>query len=494
MLAAEERPAGIDHGAVEADHGRALLAIHLVLALVEAEGGAVLVITNHPRAEHVTAGALRELRTDYLDQRLQLLRAQLRLPRSPPVGRQYSGPPRRGSDVATVPPRARRRHAVTGPRPYNGRRHAPRRTGGAVGEVTANRKATAGNYFEHFASGREFTHAVPRTLTEGDCALYIALTADRHPLHCDAEFARSLGFERETVNDLLVFHTVFGKTVPDLSLNAIANLGYADARFGVPVYPGDTLSARSTVLGRRESTRGDTGVVWVRTVGRNQRGDEVLSYIRWFLVAKLDPATPAVADDAPQTPAAVAPAQLVVPAQLDLSRFAPLVTGGRAWWADYAPGERIHHVEGMAVEEAEHQMAARLYQNVARAHFNAYALKDSRFGRRVVYGGHVISIARALAFNGCEHALRVLAVNGGTHSNPTFAGDTLFAWTDVLERIELGRDDAGALRLRLVATKNRDPATEETPLMETDAGGRERYHPSVVLDLDYTVLMPKAPR
>jgi 2-methylfumaryl-CoA hydratase len=362
---------------------------------------------------------------------------------------------------------------------------------------SAATKATAGNFFEDFTTGLEIEHAVPRTLTEGDAALYIALTADRYPLHCDAEFARSLGFERATVNDLLVFHTVFGKSVPDLSLNAIANLGYADARFGVPVYPGDTLKAHSTVLGRRESSRGDTGVVWVRTVGRNQQGEGVLTFIRWFLVSKRDPDTATGADDAPQTPEAVGPKGLYVPPEFDLGAFDAAVTGGRAWWEDYEPGERIHHVEGVAVEEAEHQMAARLYQNIARAHFNAHALKESRFGRRVLYGGHVISIARALSFNGLEHALRILAINGGTHSNPTFAGDTLFAWTDVLERIDLngpdgGRADAGALRLRLVAVKNCDPATEEQPFKETSEDGRERYHPNVVLDLDYTVLMPKA--
>lgn len=353
-------------------------------------------------------------------------------------------------------------------------------------------KATAGNYFEDLTTGREIEHAVPRTLTEGDASLYIALTADRYPLHCDAEFARSLGFQRETVNDLLVFHTVFGKSVPDVSLNAVANLGYADVRFGAPVYPGDTLQAHTTVLGRRESSGGGTGVVWVRTVGRNQRGEEVLSFIRWVLVNRRQPDVATGVDDAPRTPEAVAPAAFSVPAQLDLSRFNPLVTGGRAWWGDYEPGERIHHVEGVAVEEAEQQMAARLYQNTARAHFNAHALKGTRFGRRVIYGGHVISVARALSFNGLEHALRILAFNAGTHSNPTFAGDTLFAWTDVLERIDLGRADAGALRLRLVAVKNCDPATEEQPFRVTADNGRERYHENVVLDLDYTVLMPKA--
>ncbi|MDA0256888.1 MAG: MaoC family dehydratase [Chloroflexi bacterium] len=364
----------------------------------------------------------------------------------------------------------------------------------ATGEAaaTAAGKATTGNYFEDLVTGLAIAHAVPRTVTEGDQSLYIALTASRYPLHCDAEFARALGFRRETVNDLLVFHIVFGNTVPDISLNAIANLGYADLRFGAVVYPGDTLSSHTTVLGRRESRGGDTGVVWVRTVGRNQRGDEVLSFIRWVLLAKRDPATASGVDDAPGTPAAVAATALRVPPELNLAGFDPVITGGRAWWADYEPGERIHHIEGVAIEEAEHQMAARLYQNTARAHFNAHALQGSRFGRRVIYGGHIISVARELAFNGLENAVRVLAFNGGTHSNPTFAGDTVFAWTEVLERIELGREDAGALRLRLVAAKNADPATEDVPLRVTGEDGRDRYHPAVVLDLDYTVLIPKA--
>lgn len=352
-------------------------------------------------------------------------------------------------------------------------------------------KATEGNYFEDLVTGLEVEHAVPRTVTEGDQSLYIALTASRYPLHCDAEFARALGFRRETVNDLLVFHIVFGNTVPDISLNAIANLGYADVRFGCAVYPGDTLRSHTTVLGRRESRSGDTGAVWVRTVGRNQRGEEVLSFLRWVLMAKRDPGTPAGRDDAPGTPDVVAASDLVIPPELDLAAFDPVVTGGRAWWGDYEPGERIHHVEGVAIEEAEHQMAARLYQNTARAHFNAHALTGSRFGRRVAYGGHVISVARELSFNGLENAVRVLAFNGGTHSAPTFAGDTVYAWTDVLERIDLPRDDAGALRLRLVAAKNADPATEDVTLRVTGEDGRERYHPSVVLDLDYTVLMPR---
>jgi 2-methylfumaryl-CoA hydratase len=94
---------------------------------------------------------------------------------------------------------------------------------------------------------------------------------------------------------------------------------------------------------------------------------------------------------------------------------------------DYAPGDIIHHHAGMTLTETEHAAATRLYQNTAKVHFDARLMAGTRSGKRLVYGGHVISMARALAFNGFENALRILAWNGGAHTNPVFAGDTLYA-------------------------------------------------------------------
>ena len=356
-------------------------------------------------------------------------------------------------------------------------------------------RTRSGNFFEDFAVGQLFRHAVPRTVTEGDLALYIALTGDRRPLHCSAEFARSLGFARETAHDLLVFNIVFGRAVPDVSLNSPANLGYADVRFLRSVMPGDTLRAETEVIGRRETSRDDVGIVWVHTRGYNQRDEEVLQFYRWAMVNKRNPNTKSDANDAPELPAQVAVEHLTVPPELDLSRFDATATGGEAFWEDYEAGERIHHPQGMTIEDAEHQLATRLYQNTARVHLNQHLQQASRLGRRIVYGGHIISLAHAISFDGLENALRVLAFNAGAHSNPTVAGDTLYAWTDVLERIDLGRGDAGALRLRLVGVKNLDPNQEAVELKTRDAtSGREQYHANVVLDLDYTVLMPKRPR
>ncbi|MCH8849761.1 MAG: MaoC family dehydratase, partial [Chloroflexi bacterium] len=179
----------------------------------------------------------------------------------------------------------------------------------------------AGNFFEDFTTGQVFHHAIPRTVSEGDLSLYIALTGDRRPLHCSAEFARSLGLERETAHDLLVFHIVFGRAVSDISLNSPANLGYADVRFLRPVYPGDTLRAETEVLGRRETSRPEVGIVWVHTRGFNQRDEPVLQFYRWVMVNKRDPQTNTGANDAPELPAQVAVSDLAVPDELDLSGF-----------------------------------------------------------------------------------------------------------------------------------------------------------------------------
>jgi acyl dehydratase len=126
-------------------------------------------------------------------------------------------------------------------------------------------KARAGNFFEDFTLGQEIVHATPRTVTAGDVAIYTALYGSRFALHTSDEFARGLGYARAPLDDLLVFHLVFGKTVPDISLNAIANLGYAACDFGRPVYPGDTITTSSEVTGLKENSNRKTGVVYVRS-------------------------------------------------------------------------------------------------------------------------------------------------------------------------------------------------------------------------------------
>ncbi len=347
-----------------------------------------------------------------------------------------------------------------------------------------------GNFFEDFAVGQRFAHAAPRTLSVGDSSLYIALTGARQPLFSSNVLAAKLGYSGAPMDDMLVFNVAFGKTVADISANAVANLGYADVRFLAPVYPGDTLAASSEVIGLRPTSGGENGVVYVRSTACNQHEVPVLTWIRWVLVRKRDSACAAGAGVVPQMPALVAPADLPVPA-LTLDRHAlARASGGSRWWDDYAVGERIDHPAGMTLDECDHTFATRLYQNNAKVHFDALLMQGTAHGRRLVYGGHVISVCRALAFDGLENVLTTLAINAGSHSAPTFAGDTLYCFTDVIEKLALpDRNDCGALRLRLVGIKNH-PSAGFAATVEMD--GRSRAHRDVVLDLDYTVLIPRA--
>jgi 2-methylfumaryl-CoA hydratase len=353
-------------------------------------------------------------------------------------------------------------------------------------KTTPGAKAAAGNFFEDFRLGQDIRHALPRTVGAGDAALYLGLTGSRFALHCGEPFARALGLPGMPLDDLLVFHLVFGRTVADISLNAIANLGYASCRFGALVYPGDTLATTSTVIGLKENSNRQTGVVYVRSIGVNQRGETVLDYIRWALVKKRDAGAPVGPARLPTLAPEVPAGELWLPPVFDPARWDDAATGSPYRWQDYAPGERIDHVDGITVEESCHMIATRLYQNTARVHFNQFAEKSGRLGRRIVYGGHIISLARALSANGLGNAFRLAAINGGRHVNPTVAGDTIHAWSEVLACWELpGRRDIGALRLRTVAT--RDRPCHDFP-DRTEAGD---YDPAVVLDLDYTVLMPR---
>jgi 2-methylfumaryl-CoA hydratase len=347
-------------------------------------------------------------------------------------------------------------------------------------------KTNPGNYFEDFRLGQVIHHATPRTVTAGDVALYTALYGPRFAVPSSDAFAKAIGYGQAPIDDMLVFHIVFGKTVPDISLNAVANLGYADCRFLRAVYPGDTLASVSEVIGLKENSNRETGTVYVRSTGRNQRGETVLEFCRWVMVRKRDKAAPAPEAVVPKLPDRVDPAALAgaVP-KIDSATWDWRLSGSPHRWADYQPGEKIDHIDGMTLEEAEHQMATRLYQNTAKVHFNQHTEGQGRFGRRLVYGGVVISLARALSFNGLGNAFHVAAINGGRHVAPCFAGDTVYAWSEVLERAEIaGRSDVGALRVRMVAVKNQ--ACAGFPYKS----GAD-YAEGVVLDLDLWVVLPR---
>jgi 2-methylfumaryl-CoA hydratase len=340
-------------------------------------------------------------------------------------------------------------------------------------------KTNPGRFFEDYRVGEVIEHAVPRTVSGGERALYHALYPARHALYSSDTFAQSCGLAKSPIDDLAAFHVVFGKTVPDVSLNAVANLGYAEGRWLKPVWEGDTLRSTSEVIGLRQNSNGKSGVVYVRTRGLNQHDEVVMDYVRWVMVRKNDLDAPAPDAVVPELKPALSASDLAIPEGLDFTGYDFTLAGEPHRWGDYEIGETIDHVDGVTIEEAEHMIATRLWQNTAKVHFDATFRSD---GQRLIYGGHVISMARALSFNGLANAQMIVGLNGGAHANPCFSGLTVKAWSEVLDKAETAAPGVGAIRLRLVATSGGEAFTLK--------GGDGKYLPHVLLDLDYWALMP----
>ncbi len=339
-------------------------------------------------------------------------------------------------------------------------------------------KTGSGRFFEDYKLGEVIEHAVPRTISGGERALYQALYPARHALVSSDEFARSSGLAASPMDEMIAFHIVFGKTVPDISLNAVANLGYAELRWLAPVWAGDTLRSVSEVIGLKQNSSGKNGVVWVRTKGLNQRDETVLEYVRWVMVKKRDLDRQAPQTVIPELATVIPAEQLKIPDGLDFSTYNFAQAGEAHRLGDYAIGEQIDHVDGVTIEEAEHMLATRLWQNTAKVHFDASARTD---GKRLIYGGHIISLARTLSFNGLANAQMLVGLNSGAHANPCFANDTVRAWSEVLDLAKTDVAGVGLIRLRTVATKG---------AAFTLRGEDGKYLPDVLLDIDYWAVMP----
>lgn len=335
-------------------------------------------------------------------------------------------------------------------------------------------KSNCGRFFEDFAVGMRLKHPTPRTLSDGDSSLYKSLFPDCRCLYSSDEFARNSGLKKSPICDLLVFHIVFGKSVKDISLNAVANLGYASGLFHLPVYAGDTLSAESTVIGLKENSNRKSGIVYVHTRGVNQLGETVLEFTRWVMVSKKDPESNAPKTTIPNLSKSVNANLLPTYPDLDFTNYDFDATGEDYRFGDYSVGEVIEHGSAITIEESEHVLATRLWQNFAKLHFDT-SIRDD--GRRLLYGGHIISLALALSGDGLANAQTVIALNGGSHLNPCFAGDTVRAKTHVVDVAESRVPKAGALRLRTIAYKSQHILPSPT---EKD----------ILLDFDYWVLIP----
>ena len=144
-----------------------------------------------------------------------------------------------------------------------------------------------GLYFEEFEVGETIHHSLSKTIFESDNNLFSLITMNHHPVHTNLDYAEKNQHGQILVVGTLVFSIVVGMTVPDVSGKAIANLGYEDVKHLAPVFINDTIYAKTTVLSKKESkSKADRGIVYVETIGYNQRGEDVISFRRNVLIKK----------------------------------------------------------------------------------------------------------------------------------------------------------------------------------------------------------------
>jgi 2-methylfumaryl-CoA hydratase len=308
-----------------------------------------------------------------------------------------------------------------------------------------------GRLLADFEVGKTYDHPWEVTVDDGMTSLLQASFLDATPIYSSATWARELGLRDRPLSPLLCLNLGLSFSVHDVSEQAIAHLAYVDVRFPEAGYVGDTVRARSTVLGVKPTSAGDRGVVHVRTQLDNEHGAVLCAFERKALVHAGHLAErPAIVADGQPTRVLAELERL--PAQLRQSRRWPVRVPLPGALEDFTPGAVYLHDAGKTVGESEHMQLTLLLRNSHPLHFDEIYCRANSFQKaRVVYGGLVLAWALALGSRDlCGHALWDLGLREGAHPNPTLAGDTIHAATRVVDVDRAGH----AITLRVVGIKN----------------------------------------
>jgi 2-methylfumaryl-CoA hydratase len=369
------------------------------------------------------------------------------------------------------------------------------------------RAPSHGRYLEEFAPGDVFVHPRGMTIDRGLCQDFATTFLEHNPLYLNAEYAMACGYDTAPASPLLVLATVLSLGVQNDSEKAIAHLGYYDVQFPRPVYPGDTLRALTRVTHRQERGPTDPGIVSVRTIGLNQRDELVLQYDRKILVprrpagaAGTAPSAPAPGEPPPAFPDTEHAVLRIPDAECRPAHF----TGTTTYYEDFLPGQVILHANGRTVTD-EHFAWTYRVGNTHPLHFDrmySSARSGAMSGEPIVYGGLVFAWLAGLASRDTsENALYDLGYTEGYHTQPTMAGDTLYAVSRVLQ-CEPGPSgmDAGIVTLQLIGLKNMNGRTAldtygaDLFLKENDKRklGKEKA-PAKIFEIERRLLVRKRP-
>ena len=343
-----------------------------------------------------------------------------------------------------------------------------------------------GNFLEDFHVGQILRHKVGKTITEGLFNAFTEFNMTTNPLSKNRRYAQRYGFRDMICPPGLVMATVFSQSVEDVSENARVNLEYINMRFGVPVYIGDTIESTSLVLGIKLSTREpDRGVVHVQTTGRNQNDEVVLTYERKVQVWKNDLNVPLQDATAGATPEV--PVELRLPAYDPSRRYAELahLTSADTYVEDFTPGDTIEHSRGRVVT-AEHVALTAMLDNTSQVHCNQFMIDQNpeKFigGKLIIFGGIPFNLCLGLSCpDVADNALADIVYTSGRHTAPIFAGDTVFASTEIRGRRDFpGRPDLGvvatALRGHKFVLKDGQPQRVEIFYLEREIAVKRRSH------------------
>jgi 2-methylfumaryl-CoA hydratase len=323
-------------------------------------------------------------------------------------------------------------------------------------------RKTTGHFLEDFQPGQVFRHKGGKTVTEGLFTTFTEFSMTTNPLTKNARYARAYGYRGLVCPPGLVMLVAFSQTVEDVSENARANLEYIDMRFGAPVYIGDTIEVETKVIGVRPSTRRpNLGIVHVQSTARKNLGEAdeavVATWQRKVQVWKKEESAEVHAGD-------VEPDAIDCPLWLpeyqpstDYKGLAHL-SSPDSYFEDLEPGTRIEHSRGRTMT-SEHIHLTAVLDNTSQVHCNQYMIdldpKQYVGGQLIIFGGIPFVLCLGLSSPDVgNNTLADLVYPTGRHTAPLFAGDTVFAATEIIAKRDYPeRPDLGIVETRLLGHK-----------------------------------------
>jgi len=331
-------------------------------------------------------------------------------------------------------------------------------------DLTKVRHPHYGRYLEEYVPGQVFVHPRGFTFSRSQMEAFARQFMQMNPLYLNADFAKAKGFADTLASPQMVFNVVLSLGVQNDSEKVIANLGYYDAQFLQPVYPGDTIEALTKVIDRKERGEGKPGIVTVRTLGVNQHGKVVLQYQRKLMVANQGdrPDTTPLPEGQTVDFPWVEEASVELPDRLASSQQSTTVnlTGWNTYAEDFSAGDIVVHSTGRTITD-EHYSLTYKVGNTHPLHYDqvfSQSLSGKMSGKPIVYGGLVFAWLEGLASRDIsENALWEIGFTEGYHTQPAVEGDTVASLTRILSVADApGKlaDVASVVTMQFIGVKN----------------------------------------